>query len=515
MAITVATDMTTISDCESSTGWTGPTAALDGDVKKQGSNSISWIVRNNGQQIYYTVSDVDYSGKHMRFWVTTGTFGQMQTKALGGLRFFMYDGANTAYWNIAGSDTYTGGWINICVYADSAPDSGSCTISSVNRIGIEFGLTSSYKRVVNTWVDYLRFGDYLAATDTVQFGIEEVYQDDLANGYGIIEKDEGVYFLSGGLYFGSTGTASADTYVDNEVVVFKENPVYSTYNGGLHRIDGIGNSTGSTDVTIANSVLTTASQNLSASDYTGRWHMEFNDTNVDNLLVTGCVINAAHYAEFQDGQIIENTTISNGSLTKGNGALFNGCTITKSFIAGLHIIDSTEQNDYSNCSFKENNFWGSTVSDVRIENAGSYYWYNNIHDGLALYDIDLAVGNTDTTIYLTGNSYVDPSNVDSGVTVINAKEVSISIESETGTALTGYEWRLYLDSATAGVIGTSQLAGEESATSSTQQYLYNYSSDTDVVLQVIADDYEESLTYFTLGNADQDVNVTMLVERNI
>ena len=64
---TVTTDITTISDCESISGWSGPTLALDPDISKEGSNSISAIQRNDGQQIYYSVSNQDYSGEHIRF----------------------------------------------------------------------------------------------------------------------------------------------------------------------------------------------------------------------------------------------------------------------------------------------------------------------------------------------------------------------------------------------------------------------------------------------------------------
>jgi len=80
--------------------------------------------------------------------------------------------------------------------------------------------------------------------------------------------------------------------------------------------------------------------------------------------------------------------------------------------------------------------------------------------------------------------------------------------------ITGYEWRLYVKDPIDGIIGTVELDGEEVATQDNQSYSYEYISDRDVVLQIIAADYEESLTLLTLSNADQSLTVNLSLEEN-
>lgn len=81
-------------------------------------------------------------------------------------------------------------------------------------------------------------------------------------------------------------------------------------------------------------------------------------------------------------------------------------------------------------------------------------------------------------------------------------------------SITGYEWRLYIKNPTPGTIGTTALAGEETATQDNQSYGYTYSVDTDVALQIIATGYEESVSYHTLGDTDQDLTITLNKENN-
>lgn len=80
----------------------------------------------------------------------------------------------------------------------------------------------------------------------------------------------------------------------------------------------------------------------------------------------------------------------------------------------------------------------------------------------------------------------------------------------------GAEWRLYEDSATAGVIGTVLLDGVESKVGSGDViYSDRYSTDTDVVLQVIAEGYEEFIVYFTLQSTAQAVVVELIPDNNL
>lgn len=79
----------------------------------------------------------------------------------------------------------------------------------------------------------------------------------------------------------------------------------------------------------------------------------------------------------------------------------------------------------------------------------------------------------------------------------------------------GSEVRLYENDPAPGVIGT-EIQGTESWTGGTYEYPYNYTgSDIDIVVQVISDDYEESVTYYTLGGTSQLIPLILKQEENV
>jgi hypothetical protein len=98
--------------------------------------------------------------------------------------------------------------------------------------------------------------------------------------------------------------------------------------------------------------------------------------------------------------------------------------------------------------------------------------------------------------------------------ITGQRNFSFDVEDEAGAAVTGYEWRLYESAGVAGVLGTVELAGEESAAASSQNYPYTYAGDQDVVLQVMHADFIEAIVRTTLLDADRDVTVQLSPEEN-
>ena len=102
------------------------------------------------------------------------------------------------------------------------------------------------------------------------------------------------------------------------------------------------------------------------------------------------------------------------------------------------------------------------------------------------------------------------------VTVITGQAIfAFNVKNAAGTSVTGYEWRLYEDDATPGVLGTTELDGEETAASAAQSYSYTYAGDVDVVLQVLHDDYQEFVWSGTLTADNQAVGVVLQPEQNV
>ena len=82
-------------------------------------------------------------------------------------------------------------------------------------------------------------------------------------------------------------------------------------------------------------------------------------------------------------------------------------------------------------------------------------------------------------------------------------------------SITGYEWRIYDVTATGSLAGAVELDGEENAIADNQSYSYSYTADDAIAVQIIDEgNYVESITYYTLKNADQDVLITLTPETN-
>ena len=137
-----------------------------------------------------------------------------------------------------------------------------------------------------------------------------------------------------------------------------------------------------------------------------------------------------------------------------------------------------------------------------------------------------------TNVIVTGNMFNDDA---SHTLTINALGSSSLTAGDAGTgngqtniqnnklftftlnpSVTGYEWRIYTINAKGSLTGASEIAGEENATSDTQTYSYNYTSDQIIAVQILAtdQDYVESVTYYDLTNNDQSVTINLKKDEN-
>jgi hypothetical protein len=97
--------------------------------------------------------------------------------------------------------------------------------------------------------------------------------------------------------------------------------------------------------------------------------------------------------------------------------------------------------------------------------------------------------------------------------------LSFSVADIGGTALTGYEWRLYVASATAGAIGgpavgTSEIAGAETQGTASVVVPLTISIPIAAELQIIQPGYQEYLVALTLTPAPTSLNIVLQTETN-
>ena len=147
---------TEIDDADANTDWTN-LDTTDSDVKKEGTNSISGVLRANGDDGYVDkATAISCSGEHLRVWVNTTNIPYMQPESSNGYEIYVYDNTNTDYYTIFGSDTYAGGWFNAVIDCSLFT---TVTAANVDRWGIRANHTSNAKNVTNTWIDYFRYMD--------------------------------------------------------------------------------------------------------------------------------------------------------------------------------------------------------------------------------------------------------------------------------------------------------------------------------------------------------------------
>lgn len=82
------------------------------------------------------------------------------------------------------------------------------------------------------------------------------------------------------------------------------------------------------------------------------------------------------------------------------------------------------------------------------------------------------------------------------------------------TEITGYEWRIYEDDPTPGVLGTVELAGEESAVLDNQEYKYYTASSLTVILQILHPNYEEYTVKLILTGEPVDMLAILIPEED-
>ena len=497
---TLTTDIQTLHDCESVTGAEGNKPVLEGEIKKQGNNSLGFTVTTN-KVSGVSFTSVDLTGQTCRLWYASITFPNMDIKANGGLRFYAKDGSsNTAYWLIAGSDTYFGGWINIVVDMDSTPDSGSFDKTDVEEIGTEITTVSSPKNLTNTWIDYARYGAGITATGGTAFtsgnyiSLKDVALEDKANGYGIVEENPvtGEIALFGEVNIGNGATT---TYYkeDKSAATFADVSVPSTLYKMLFQGSGCNVSLGGFALKAYNQTFT----------------LDASDANLNALTMIGCSIGFADAAYFKAGQSITNCVFDSCGQIDPATATFQDNTI--SGYAGVEgaLLLPTVTTNLSDVSFISSGaghaiyvsatgtrtLSGIVYSGYGADDTTDAEVYNN-SGGLVTLDIS---GNGDSPTVRNGSGATTQVNATVNVTII------------ANVTLVGAEIRIYDLDTTPPEYGT-ELAGVESCPTAT----YGYAGDGGnvILIQIMKDGYVEYTQEYTMPTNDSDLNVVLQSDEN-
>src|SRR3990167_5118949 len=283
MAITVTSDQTlfntTGGDAEVITNWTqaatwSTAPVTDGDMFIQGANVIGGRASGGGSATMFfdhlttgTANlDLTTTSQHIFFWIKCITLPALDDRVRGGIGLSVSSGTDvttlsgTAPWNgigvskqwfLTGKDFEgSSGWV--CYVVDPATVAdlliGADDMASVDRIGIRVNVINgvgagSFKPKNILW-DAIRYGTKLTITGSTGT-LEDIYLADstIANQYGILNKNSGIFLGGGKLVFGTTGQSAPCVMADTkQTLVWQDFRVAS----GFYELKLVGNSSPNT-----------------------------------------------------------------------------------------------------------------------------------------------------------------------------------------------------------------------------------------------------------------------------
>jgi hypothetical protein len=355
VSITGTPGLTLVDDATGTTGWSGASGGTDTEVKVQSTGSYTYQTGKStrAECTFTPASSIDMSATdtHLYWWMQCAVFPFCELKSTGtttasGLTVRIESSATDfEEWHIAGKDTWGGEWKCFCIDINHSGTERYATGGTISRSAItkitwytDNSNSGNIRIIDNTWIDVVRFGTGLTAygTDFDYADIEAIDQNS-SNMYGIIQEDEGVYFVQGGIKIVDNASTTTFTSV-NETLAFLDN----TISAGLYKLSfsetgttidisgwlvlssGINANTRYDIDTQAEELTDLAGCDIIGCSFSRGGTMKFRDAqNIKNSVFTDCLeittqVSPEPTAYFQDNTI-SNYTGSSGALIYGGG----------------------------------------------------------------------------------------------------------------------------------------------------------------------------------------------------
>ena len=498
---------------------------VDTDIKVQGTASNADAIRNGGTFTYTfgTAQDMSATNTMIRAWFQYTFASTLNLTSAGGIQLGITDGSNAAYWYVSGSDLHKGTWELLQADISATPDTGTTpNLSSITAMYIVLTNATSARNVNNTFIDISWYGtgiEFYGGTtvDKVTWNTLAVADTGATTSkqYGIIELIKGgAYYLNHAMFIGDSA-ATNNCYFDGagETVVFYS----ANEKSGAYQIKATGNATGTTDINLDGASI------LSSST---PFVFDMSSANLTTLSMSGAKLKNASVSTFKTGQTITGVTFDSCGTILPSGATLDSCAILNCNTASSVLTASLTET--STCDFISDGSnhaveltsigagsmtWDNTTSGYDIGATGSPITPTNTGNE-ALY---VNVGSGTLTVNVAAGA-TTPSIRSAGATV-NVVAGQVTITFNVSPAVTGYEYAIYTVTALGSLAGAVEVQHVEVHNSSSFQYTYTYSAGVVIAVQVISApasplDYEESITYYTLGPADSSQTITLTKDEN-
>ena len=414
--------------------WVGSTPAGDTGSYKEGAGSMCFVMKTAGTNVttFTPTNPIDLSGiKHVRFWFLSihgGLFTQVELGITGA--------EGTGYWVLATASEYPGGWYQCMIDVSKAVHSGTKpTMSSITDFVFRVTLTGG-KNAVNFWLDSLIYCDGLVTYGDDAggaFDFADIYTTGISNATGVISLYNGVYYLTGSIIIGDTGSNSTIFQAKNQLIVFQDKSTF--VNAALYAINVVGG-TGATQsikfgeesggVGINGCVIKCNSSTL-APEITAT------DTDVKAFGLYGCSFDTYGTVDLMAHSVTYTYEVLSCNFLNGVGQIQpNTMTFKNNFIVGgVHTGGSVLYESTSHKITYINYINNNRATEFAV--AGTYGMTGDLFTG-GTYDIHFSASTGNLIINCGGSPKANPSdaqilNDSTGtVTINNTVNVTINVK---------------------------------------------------------------------------------------
>lgn len=376
-----------------------PAPTLDTEVFIQGVGSLSAKVSKATYTSVKPVADLDLSDTIIYIWILGSSIAQFDTKALGGIRIRVEEGAtpNWGEWYVAGKDIgYEGGWQCLAVRTTQSFDDVSDPApnrASIDGVGVVFKILASAAKN-NVWWDAVRYGTGLrikAGTEALPgtFADVVVAEEIADNRWGIITETEGVIMIQGKLFFGSTTLGEATYFKDTiRNLVHRDRPF-----GVFYELKIEGNATATTKVFFGTE---SEGKGISGCIFSCAGASKYKVTAVDEYITElgfyGCTFLDADTISLPAYTVereVLSSTFEACAEVLADDCIVQFCKFISSDGRALRMVSETKtitDCDFINCPH-----------GVHIPNAGTYEFNGLMFSGCG-YDIENSGNDADVTV---------------------------------------------------------------------------------------------------------------------
>lgn len=272
MAVTVVSNLSLWSAADANTGWvsSGDSPAAYAGFQREGSNCLGAQISQSADHFHIPTGSGDAPGSaqnlnNTRVYAWCFPWGNIATKANGGLRIVLGDGTNRRAYYVGGTDDYgfqVGGWT--CIVLDTAnlpsafaqlAGAGAPNLSAITAVGVGCNMVNKATgNVDNFYWDVVRFGlgiTVYGGTSGDPGTFAQIAADDASTAsgkaHGIIRQlQSGVFGVQGNITWGDNGGTNTFYFKDQDVVVVVENRVHGSGTPTDITLSVVGNSTAAT-----------------------------------------------------------------------------------------------------------------------------------------------------------------------------------------------------------------------------------------------------------------------------